>query len=74
MQVLYNPRKFGLTAPYDVVTVTPPYEEVVYADLITALSESDVSTSFKAFSPTDLLLLDKSCRPCMHITFPLTVR
>lgn len=42
-QVLYNPRKFGLDTPYDVVVVTPPYEEVVYADLIKALAASDVS-------------------------------
>ena len=42
-QVLYNPRKFGLDAPYDVVVVTPPYEEVVYGDLVKALAASDVS-------------------------------
>ncbi|CAM9622207.1 unnamed protein product, partial [Laminaria digitata] len=40
--VLYNPRKYGLDAPFDVVTVTPPYEEVVYADLVKALSVSDL--------------------------------
>ena len=42
-QVLYNPRKYGLDAPYDVITVTPPYEEVVYAELVKALTVSDVS-------------------------------
>lgn len=42
-QVLYNPRKYGLDQPYDVITVTPPYEEVVYSDLVTALAASDVS-------------------------------
>lgn len=41
-QVLYNPRKFGLDAPFDVITVTPPYEEVVYAELVKALCVSDV--------------------------------
>ena len=39
----YNPRKFGLDTPFDVVTATPPYEEVVYADLVKALAVSDVS-------------------------------
>lgn len=43
LQVLYNPRRYGLEAPYDVITVTPPYEEVVYAELVKALSVSDVS-------------------------------
>lgn len=40
---MYNPRRYGLLEPFDVVTVTPPYEEVVYADLIKALAQSDVS-------------------------------
>lgn len=43
VQVLYNPRRYGLEAPYDVITVTPPYEEVVYGELVKALSVSDVS-------------------------------
>ncbi|CAM9642113.1 unnamed protein product [Scytosiphon promiscuus] len=42
MDVLYNPRKYGLDAPFDVITVTPPYEEVVYAELVKALTVSDL--------------------------------
>eukprot|EP00903_Cladosiphon_okamuranus_P017960 g16524.t1 len=42
MDVLYNPRKYGLDTPFDVVTVTPPYEEVVYAELVKALAVSDL--------------------------------
>ncbi|CAM9298568.1 unnamed protein product [Ectocarpus fasciculatus] len=42
MDVLYNPRRYGLEAPFDVITVTPPYEEVVYAELVKALSVSDL--------------------------------
>ncbi|CAB1121184.1 unnamed protein product [Ectocarpus sp. CCAP 1310/34] len=42
MDVLYNPRRYGLETPFDVITVTPPYEEVVYAELVKALSVSDL--------------------------------
>jgi 16S rRNA (guanine966-N2)-methyltransferase len=43
MDVLYNPAKFGLLQPYDVITITPPYEEVVYGDLIRAVAESELT-------------------------------
>jgi 16S rRNA (guanine966-N2)-methyltransferase len=37
-QVLTKPELHGLSTPYDVITVTPPYEEVIYGQLIEALS------------------------------------
>jgi len=40
--VLQQPEAFGLTKPFDLVTITPPYEEVVYADLVKWLVESPV--------------------------------
>ena len=39
--VLENPRGFGVTEVFDLVTVTPPYEEVVYGDLLQQLATSD---------------------------------
>jgi hypothetical protein len=41
-QFLRQPQRFGVTRPFDVVTVTPPYEEVVYADLIADIIASPV--------------------------------
>jgi len=38
--VLRTPERFGLSKPYDLVTMTPPYEEVVYAELVEALASS----------------------------------
>ena len=38
--VLANPAQFGLHEPFDLITVTPPYEEVVYADLANQLADS----------------------------------
>jgi 16S rRNA G966 N2-methylase RsmD len=32
--VLQQPSAFGLEKPFELVTITPPYEEVVYADLV----------------------------------------
>merc|ERR1711871_73574 len=32
--VLTSPEQFGLTQPFNLITITPPYEEVVYADLM----------------------------------------
>lgn len=32
--VLNRPHKFGLTEPYQLITMSPPYQEVVYSDLI----------------------------------------
>lgn len=38
--VLTSPKTFGLDQPFDLVTLTPPYEEVVYADLMDAMASS----------------------------------
>jgi len=38
--VLVSPQSFGLERPYELVTMTPPYEEVVYADLMDKLASS----------------------------------
>ena len=40
LRVLREPASFGLTEPYQVVTICPPYEEVVYADLLEAVANS----------------------------------
>jgi len=40
MSVLADPSRHGLQGPYDLVTVTPPYEEVVYAELMGAICAS----------------------------------
>lgn len=42
LQVLNEPSAFGLKdeQPYQVVTICPPYEEVVYADLLEAVAHS----------------------------------
>jgi len=39
-ELLATPERFGAVGPYQLVTMTPPYEEVVYADLIDALCKS----------------------------------
>ena len=31
--VLLQPARYGLDEPFELITITPPYEEVVYADL-----------------------------------------
>ena len=38
--VLREPARHGLSEPVDLVTITPPYEEVVYAELLDALASS----------------------------------
>ncbi|KAL1511444.1 hypothetical protein AB1Y20_006243 [Prymnesium parvum] len=38
--VLRAPERFGLNTPFELVTVTPPYEEVVYSELVEALASS----------------------------------
>lgn len=38
--VLLHPDRFGLGQPFDLVTVTPPYEEVSYSELVAALAAS----------------------------------
>ena len=40
LDVLRRPESFGLTEPFTLVTMTPPYEEVVYAELLDALASS----------------------------------
>lgn len=32
--VLNNPIKYGLKGTYDIISLTPPYEEVIYKDLL----------------------------------------
>jgi 16S rRNA (guanine(966)-N(2))-methyltransferase RsmD len=39
-EFLRDPVKYGQMDPYDVITLTPPYEEVVYADLVESLCNS----------------------------------
>ena len=38
--VLMNPSKYNLHGSYDIIRITPPYEEVVYKDLINAVCNS----------------------------------
>ena len=38
---LADPARYGADRPFDLVAITPPYEEVVYADLVTQLAASD---------------------------------
>ncbi len=40
LDALKYPEKFGLLHPFEVITVCPPYEEVVYADLLHSLANS----------------------------------
>lgn len=42
-QLLRDPKRFGLNHPFQLVSLTPPYEEVVYKELIDALCTSPVS-------------------------------
>jgi len=41
-EVLRNPSTFGLKEPYGLITITPPYEEVIYKELIDALCVSPI--------------------------------
>lgn len=38
--VLRQPDKFGLTQPYQLITMSPPYQEVVYSELIDCISNT----------------------------------
>ena len=38
---LAEPSRYGVDQPFDIVAITPPYEEVVYSELIQQLCESD---------------------------------
>ncbi len=40
--VLLKPEQYDLTRPYDLITVTPPYEEVDYSALLDILCKSSV--------------------------------
>lgn len=40
--VFREPRRYGLDSAFDVITVTPPYEEVDYGDLLTLIASSDL--------------------------------
>ena len=44
LQVLRTPEMFGIptTVPFDLVTLCPPYEEIVYADLMDAVANSEL--------------------------------
>ena len=44
LDVLRRPESFGLTEPFNLVTMTPPYEEVIYAELMDALADSPLLT------------------------------
>jgi len=39
--VLENPTLFNIRTPVDLITVTPPYEEVDYGELLTSLAKSE---------------------------------
>jgi 16S rRNA (guanine(966)-N(2))-methyltransferase RsmD len=39
-EVLKDPTKYGLTQPYQLISITPPYLEVSYDELITSVSNS----------------------------------
>jgi 16S rRNA (guanine(966)-N(2))-methyltransferase RsmD len=39
-EVLQNPTKFGLNQPYNLISITPPYLEVSYDELIHSVSHS----------------------------------
>ena len=40
--ILLEPARFGVTQPFDLISITPPYEEVVYAELVDQLVRSPV--------------------------------
>mmetsp|Transcript_10136 Transcript_10136/g.14326 ORF Transcript_10136/g.14326 Transcript_10136/m.14326 type:complete len:330 (+) Transcript_10136:132-1121(+) len=39
---LKNPRAFGIDSSFDIITLTPPYEEIIYGDLINLIIKSPV--------------------------------
>lgn len=41
-EALRDPARLGITGTFDLVSITPPYEEVVYADLIRDVMNSPV--------------------------------
>lgn len=40
--VLRSPEAFGINKPFDLVMLTPPYEEVIYDDLMNAVAASPI--------------------------------
>jgi 16S rRNA G966 N2-methylase RsmD len=40
--LLEQPRRYGLDAPFELISLTPPYEEVSYAELMGALASSEL--------------------------------
>ena len=40
--ILLEPARFGVVQPFDLISITPPYEEVVYAELMEQLANSPV--------------------------------
>ena len=51
LQALRAPEHLGITGTFDLVSITPPDEEVVYADLINDVMNSPVSTCFNPYIP-----------------------
>lgn len=43
-EVIRNPEKYGIDQPFGLITLTPPYEEVIYQELIDALCNSPAVT------------------------------
>lgn len=44
LEALKYPEKFGLSHPFEIITVCPPYEEIVYAELLDAIANSKLVT------------------------------
>ena len=42
LDALHNPTSVGIEGKFDIVTLCPPYEEVVYADLLEAVVDSSL--------------------------------
>lgn len=42
MELLQNPQKFHLTEKYDLGFFTPPYEQIIYSDLIHSISKCEI--------------------------------
>lgn len=44
-EILKEPLRFGVSEPFNLITITPPYEEVVYSELIDAVCNSPLVTT-----------------------------
>lgn len=60
-QALRYPERYAMGGPFNLVTITPPYEEVVYADLLKDVLES----------PVRYMVISCSSCICMHMHTPL---